>query len=77
MVVLRVVDDPYAVVVPYWTWVSDASFVVQVTVAPLEVMFVACTAVIVGAVVSVDVVVVKVKFCEVARLPAASLLFTR
>jgi hypothetical protein len=50
--VFSVVDDPYAVVVPYSTWLSDASSVVQPIVAPAVVMAVALTPLMTGGVVS-------------------------
>jgi hypothetical protein len=75
--VFKVVLDPYDVDVPYSTCVSLASFVVQVTVAPLEEMFELETALIKGAAVSGGALVVNVKSPEVARFPAASRDFTR
>ncbi len=77
-----IIDDPvdvkpYDVVVPYSTSESDASLVVQEMVAVETVMFELATLEITGGVVSGGAAVVKVKSPDVARLPAASLDFTR
>ena len=50
---LSVVDVPYAVVVPYSTWLSEPSSVVQLTVALAEAMLEDDTAEMTGGVVSV------------------------
>ena len=60
MLALSVVVLPYPVVVPYSTWVSDASFVVQVIVAAVLVTPELPTLLIVGGVVSGAAVVVNV-----------------
>jgi len=62
---------------PYSTCVSDASLVVQVTVATVEPVLVALIAEKVGAVVSGGAAVVSVRSAERARLPAASRERTR
>ena len=49
---LSAVLEPYCVVVPYSTCASAGSFVVQVILAPVCVIAVAVTALIVGGVVS-------------------------
>ena len=71
-----VVLDPYAVVVPYSTWLSAPSLLVHVTVAPLTDTPDAVTADSVGGVTS-GAVVVNVKSADTVRFPAASLLLTR
>ena len=50
---LSAVDEPYAVEVPYSTWVSEASLVVQLMTAPELVMPVLLIAEITGGVVSI------------------------
>jgi len=75
--VLSVVVDPYDVLVPYSTCVSDASSVVHDTVPPLLVSPDDPTPEIVGAVVSGAAAVVNVKSADVVKLPAASRLSTR
>jgi hypothetical protein len=75
-VAFRVVDEPYAVVVPYSTCDEDASFVAQVIIAPVFVILLAVIPDITGGVVSGGVKVVKMLSPEVARLPAASRLRT-
>ena len=50
--VSSVVDEPYDALVPYSTWLSAASSVVQVMVAPLLVRLPDCTALTTGAVAS-------------------------
>jgi hypothetical protein len=47
--VFSVVDDPYAVVVPYSTCVSAASLVVQPIVAPWSLIALALTALMTAA----------------------------
>ncbi len=69
--------DPREDVVPYSAWVVADSLVVQLIVAPLVVMLLVVTPEITGGVLSGGAVVVKVWSVDVARLPAASLLFTR
>jgi hypothetical protein len=75
--VLSVLDDPYDVLVPYSTCVSDASSVVHDTVAPLLVRPDDPTPEIVGGVVSGAAAVMNVKSADVVKLPAASRLSTR
>jgi hypothetical protein len=69
--------EPYDVVVPYSTTELLASLVVQVTVAPVEVMEEALTPEMVGGVVSAALRVVKLLPVLVAKFPAASADFTR
>lgn len=69
--------DPRDEVVPYSAWVVAGSLVVQLIVAPLVVTLPVATPEITGGVVSGGAVVVNVWSEDVARLPAASLLFTR
>jgi len=59
MLELIVVEDPYDVLVPYSTWVSDASSVFQATEAPVEVISEVATSEMTGAVVSGGAAVVK------------------
>ena len=65
----KVALDPYEVVVPYSTCESEASLVVQLMVAPVDVMFVDETALMTGGVVSAGVGVVKVKSLETCKFP--------
>jgi hypothetical protein len=60
MAVLRLVELPYCVVVPYSTRLVEDSSVVQLIVAPLVVTPEEATALITGGVVSTGVEVVKV-----------------
>ncbi len=62
----RVVEVPYDVVTPYSTSESDASLVVQETVAVETVMFELATLEMTGGVVSGGAAVVKVKSPDVA-----------
>ena len=63
--------------VPYSTWVSEASLVDQVMVAPVLVMFVDRMEERTGGVVSGGGEVAKVRFPLTARFPAASRDLTR
>ena len=65
-VLFSVEDEPYAVVVPKFTSVVAVWSVVQVIVAPVEVIEEAVTAVITGAGAAV---VAKVKFVDVLEVP--------
>jgi hypothetical protein len=73
---LSEVDEPYDVVVPYSTWLSAASFVVQVIVAPAEDTAEAVTAEITGGVVS-GAAVLNVKSPEFVELLEPSRDVTR
>ena len=66
-------SDPYDAVVPYSTCVVAAWLVVHVMVAEVDVMALTVTEVIVGAAAGAVPEVVKVKFADVAKAPAAFL----
>src|SRR5262245_27905112 len=69
----KAVRLPYAVVVPYSTWLSDGSFVVQLMIAPVVIIPELLTAEMTGGVVSGSGNVVNVKSNDTAIFPAASL----